>query len=90
MDQQVTVSNLLESLANKWPSTIVCRTEIKKFSGGLMSEKYLANLDSQGKGPKGRFRSGRKICYPVNDVLTWLETRSKIVTEKQLKKGGAQ
>lgn len=81
MDHQVTVPNLLESLAARWPSAWVARTDVRAFTGGLVSEKYLANLDSQGKGPEGRFRSGRKICYPVTGLLDWLQARSEIVTK---------
>ena len=69
----------LRSLAEKWPSAVVARTEIRNFTGGLISEKYLANLDSQDAGPKGRFKIGRKVAYPVNELLDWLEARSEVV-----------
>jgi hypothetical protein len=64
-------------MAANWPSPIVARTEIEKFTGGLISEKYQANLDSAGKGPEGRIRIGRKVAYPVNAYLTWLKERSE-------------
>ena len=54
-----------QSMADRWPSTWVARQEIKRFTGGIINPKYLANLDSQGKGPEGRIRVGRKIAYPV-------------------------
>ncbi|MEN6374591.1 MAG: hypothetical protein ABFD75_07410 [Smithella sp.] len=78
MDQS-TIPNFLQSLAAKWPSAWIARTEVDAFTGGLISEKYLANLDSQGKGPEGRFRSGRKIGYPVNNFLSWLQQRTEII-----------
>lgn len=65
----------LSSLKEKWPSTIVAREEFRNFTGGAMSEKYLANLDAQMKGPEGRFKIGRKVVYPVDSVLRWLEAR---------------
>lgn len=70
----ITIS--LKSLADKWPSAFVARTEIRQFSGGLVNEKYLANLDSQGAGPPGRIRCGRKVGYPVNELVEWLERRA--------------
>ena len=76
MDQS-SLSNLLQQMAANWPSPIVARTEIEKFTGGLISEKYQANLDSAGKGPEGRIRIGRKVAYPVNAYLTWLKERSE-------------
>jgi hypothetical protein len=75
--EKATVSNLLQQMAANWPSPIVARTEIEKFTGGLISEKYQANLDSAGKGPEGRIRIGRKVAYPVNAYLTWLKERSE-------------
>jgi len=72
-----TITNLLQQMAASWPSPIVARTEIEKFTGGLISEKYQANLDSAGKGPEGRIRIGRKVAYPVSEYLTWLKERSE-------------
>lgn len=66
----------LRALANKWPSSIVARTEIRKFTGGLVSEKALANRDSLKTGPLGRIRIGKKICYPVDSIIQWLESQA--------------
>lgn len=64
-------------LGRAWPSPIVSRTEIYKFSGGLLSPRTLANLDSLGDGPP-RGRCGRKIFYPVDSLVAWLKARSKV------------
>ncbi|MGA3085434.1 MAG: hypothetical protein ABSE95_11650 [Thermodesulfobacteriota bacterium] len=69
----------LISMAAKWPSSFVSRQEVGHFTGGIISEKYLANLDSRGLGPKGRIRVGRKIAYPVTELVAWLEGRSESV-----------
>jgi hypothetical protein len=69
----------LKRLAEKWPSTLVARTEVGNFSGGLLNEKSMANHDSAGTGVKGRIRIGRKICYPVDSLVAWLESRSEIL-----------
>ncbi len=74
--------NIFQKMAEKWPSVWVARTEAEKFSGGMISEKYLANLDSAGKGPAGRIRCGRKVVYPVNEFVKWLEARSEIIPER--------
>jgi hypothetical protein len=71
--------SIFQSMAERWPSAWVARTEIDRFTGGVIKEKYLANLDSAGKGPAGRVRSGRKICYPVAELIAWLEGRSQVV-----------
>jgi len=63
------MENVFQSMAERWPSTFVARQQVKHFTGGIISEKYLANLDSAGKGPAGRIRTGRKISYPVASLL---------------------
>ena len=77
-----TITNLCNKMAASWPSPIVARTEIEKFTGGLISEKYQSNLDSAGKGPNGRIRIGRKVAYTVTDYLTWLKDRSEEIPRK--------
>ena len=67
----------LSNLAAAWPSPLIARSEVRTFTGGLLSEKYLANLDSQGKGPAGRVKIGRKIAYNVSDLISWLEGRAE-------------
>ena len=69
----------LAHLAEHWPSPLIARGEVKNFTGGLLSEKYLANLDSRGAGPKGRVRIGRKVAYPVNAFIEWLEGRAEVL-----------
>jgi hypothetical protein len=70
-------------MAEKWPSPIVARTEIKNFTGGVINSKYVANLDSQGLGPAGRFRIGRKVAYPISAVIEWLESRATSVEDRR-------
>jgi len=74
--------SIFQDMADKWPSEIIARTEVEKFTGGLISEKYQANLDSAGKGPAGRVRIGRKIGYPKYPYVAWLEGRSAVVSGK--------
>ena len=76
------MNTIFSEMAEKWPSAFVARTEAEKFSGGMIKEKYLANLDSQGKGPAGRIRCGRKVAYPVNEFVKWLERRSEVIQER--------
>jgi hypothetical protein len=68
-----------KELADRWPSAWVARQEVDHFTGGVVSEKYMANLDSRGLGVKGRIRVGRKIAYPVTELVSWLESRSESV-----------
>jgi hypothetical protein len=72
-------------LKKSWPSTLVARDQVGKFSGGIISSKYIANLDCRGLGPVERLRIGRKVVYPVNSLVDWLASKSKILkSEDQL------
>lgn len=71
----------LRALADNWPSAFVAREEIGRFSGGILSTKYIANLDSQGRGPRGRIRCGRKIAYPTASIVEFMESRSSALDE---------
>jgi len=62
--------------AAKWPSPVVARTELDRFSGGLLNCRTEANRDSLGVGIPGRFRVGRKICYPVKAVIQYMRERA--------------
>jgi hypothetical protein len=72
----------LSSLRKSWPSPFVARQEIKNFCGGMISGKYVANLDSRGLGPPGRIKVGRKVAYPVDALIQWLEERSTVENAK--------
>lgn len=70
----------LQAFADKWKAPYVSRGEIYTFSGGLITPKTIANLDSLGLGPAGRLRiGGRRIGYEVNELVRWLESRSERV-----------
>ena len=73
---------IFQNMADRWRAPIVARTESQAFTGGAVSEKYLANLDAQGLGPEGRFRIGRKVVYPTNEFVKWLERRSAVIPKK--------
>lgn len=72
-----TQERIYQNLYERWPSDIVARAKVEEFTGGVVTAKYLANLDSQGKGPEGRIRIGRKVAYRVDKFIEWLETRTQ-------------
>lgn len=49
------MNDIYNEMAARWPSSIVARAEVKKFTGGGISPKTLANADSKGIGPEERF-----------------------------------
>ena len=64
------------SLASKWPSAFVARHEVGKFSGGLLHPRTMANKDCLGEGPAGAVRMNRRVAYPVEALIRWMESRT--------------
>lgn len=67
----------LSILSKDWESPFIAREKVEKFTGGIVNPRYLANLDSIGEGPP-RVRVGRKVAYPVQAFIEWLERRASI------------
>ncbi len=70
------MERIIDMMAEKWPSSIVCRKAVKEFSGGLLNGKTLANADSKGTGPEGRFLLMNQVAYPVESLCAWLKQRA--------------
>jgi hypothetical protein len=73
-------SQNLSKLIEKWPSAYVVRSEVARFTGGMIQPGTLANLDSQGLGPEGKIRVARKVAYEVLSLVRWLEGRNPVDT----------
>ena len=72
---------MIEEMFNKLMSTapeIITRKKLKELTGGLISEKTLANLDSNGEGIRPRMRIGGKTAYPRKAAIEWLKKRCEI------------
>jgi len=67
----------LGSLATAWGSPFVERSQVAKFSGGILHSRTMANMDASGRGIEGRIKIGRKVAYPVKELIAWMEARAK-------------
>ncbi|MCK5680114.1 hypothetical protein KAI46_04810 [bacterium] len=56
---------------------IISRKEAARLSGGLISEKTLANLDCLGEGPTEKIRIGKRVGYPTEVFATWFSGQIK-------------
>lgn len=71
-----TTEQIIDTMAESWPSTIVARKALREFSGGTISPRTMANLDSLGKGPEDAFLLMNQVCYPVQNLCEWLKKRA--------------
>ena len=72
----------LAPYAENWFAPFVERQQVNKFSGGLLDPRTMANHDSAGTGPAGRIKIGRKVIYPVQELITWLEQKAILPKNK--------
>ena len=76
-DQTTTLSDILNAICQASPP-IITRTEVQKITGGAISAKYLANLDSEQKGIQPRLKVGSKVAYPKEAVIEFLRKRTRL------------
>jgi hypothetical protein len=75
-----TAREILQKIDEAWPSPIVLRKNIGKFSCGLVTEKTIAVLDGRGRGMIYTKING-KVAYTKQNVIDWLT--SKICDEQK-------
>lgn len=64
-----------EAMKKHWPSTIVSRSRIGDFTGGVLSPGRMANLDCMGEGPPSYYGINRKVFYQVDELIDWMHGR---------------
>ena len=57
------------------PSGYILRTNLSEKTGGLLHGRTMANLDSQKIGIPGKISIGRKVAYPVQSVVEYLQSK---------------
>lgn len=80
MQDQITIKQIFDNLSRTAPE-IITRKKLHELTGGLVSEKSLANMDCIGDGILPRLKIGGKVAYPKKEAIAWLEQRCKIVQE---------
>ena len=68
---------LSEKLIASWQSPIVARSEVGKFSGGLLHPRTMANRDALGEGV-GKNVVGGKVAYDRDALAKWIEDRATV------------
>ena len=69
------IKESFEDLSRSWDSAFVARTELSRFSGGLLNPRTLSSLDCRGQGPF-KINVGRLVVYPKRDLINWLVQRA--------------
>ena len=65
----------IETILAKCSGPIISRIEASRLTGGLLSPKTLANMDSLGTGCPDRIQLGRRTGYNSHSFSCWLMDR---------------
>lgn len=63
---------LIQKMADKWPSAIVSRMQVGTFTGGLLNPGTMRKLDCLRQGPKFQVKAGGYVAYPTEELCRWL------------------
>jgi hypothetical protein len=66
---------IFDEMARVWNHPVVVRSLVGDFSKGLLQPKTLANLDSAGQGPDGRFNFAQKVAYRTEELVEWMKAK---------------
>ena len=69
------IEQALKRMSENWPSEFIARGKIEDFTGGMMTGKSVANLESKGEGPDGSIKCGGKAGYIKGPFIDWLRPR---------------
>jgi hypothetical protein len=54
---------------------LIGRSAMEDYFPGVLYGKTLANLASQGRGPRA-YKIGRRVYYKSEDLMQWIEANS--------------
>ena len=67
-----TQNNPIVALLEEQLPPIIARKDVARLTFGLVSAKTMANRDSLGTGPQGRFRAGKEIWYHKKQFIEFI------------------
>jgi hypothetical protein len=78
-DKQTSKSKVVDpaELERQYGAPIVARDQrcLDRATGSMINSRTLANLDSQGLGPEGKIKIGRKVGYMAGPFFRWFASR---------------
>jgi hypothetical protein len=65
------MADIYDKMVEAWKAPVVARSDIRRFSGGAICGKTLANLESKGIGPSS-FKFRNRTCYETETLAAWM------------------
>ena len=78
------VGELIDKMAESWPSEFIARKKIEEYTGGLITGKTIANFESKGEGPP-KIKLGRLAGYVKQPFNEWLKSRIVVVKPRPVR-----
>lgn len=77
-DRAMDLDDIFEELRKSWSSPFVARSEVAKFSGGLLHPRTMANIDcdKEEDGPPRVIFGMRGVAYERDGLVDWMRRRA--------------
>lgn len=73
------IEKVEQQLSELFPIGLIPRSEIERATGGILCARTMSNADSRKDGIGTKVYVGKKICYPINDVIEYIVQKMKQV-----------
>jgi hypothetical protein len=83
-------SEILQKINEAWPSPIVLRKDIAKFSCGLATRRSVETADQRGYGIPNKMIINGKTAYTKEAAIKWLGDRIKPDPTEEKKNGATR
>ena len=78
INDQKLIKQLVKEWKEKHPAPVVFQKNVYEVTGGALKAQSMANLDSRGDGPGGKFYIRGAACWESDVFFKWLlETFSR-------------
>lgn len=76
---------MFEELKTVCKKAFVSRADIETLTGGAVTEFMIRKSDTFKKGIKGGRVIGHSKCYPIDEVILWLDKHTEEIPERKRK-----
>ncbi len=77
LDNGLNVVEIQTRLLQMYPIGLVPRNKIEIATGEILNSKTMSSLDSLNTGIKGGIKIGKKMCYPIDEIIKYIQSKIK-------------
>lgn len=71
------MADIFDRMVEKWPSELVANSEVRAFTGGVITGKTLQNQAAKGEDVPPVFHIGKKAVREAAAIAAYLRRRAR-------------